>query len=308
MKIKGTVFNIQRYSVDDGPGIRTLVFMKGCPLRCLWCSNPEGQRIEPSLLYVERLCINCRKCTIVCPSGAVEDSSKGLKWNRARCIECFRCVSVCPSEARQVCGDSFTVEQLMAEVEKDRAYYRRSGGGVTLGGGDPLLQSGFCAAFLEEAKKRNLHTAVETCGYAKWEALQAVMRHADLMFMDIKHMDPAQHKKLTGKSNQLILNNIKKASKAIDEIWQEIIIRIPVIPTLNDSESNIESTAEFVKRLGTIKKIELLPYHNMGQIKYLRTKWTKSYPLSGLKRSSDDAMQKLKDIIMSIGIESEIRE
>ncbi|MGD0275608.1 MAG: glycyl-radical enzyme activating protein [Syntrophales bacterium] len=302
----GTVFDIQRYSIHDGPGIRTLIFMKGCPLRCLWCANPEGQRFEPSLLFIERLCIGCQKCISVCPTEAIAASVQGIKWNKEQCDECFKCIEVCHSKARQVCGKLFTVEQLLSEVEKDRAFYRRSGGGVTIGGGEPLSQPEFCRDFLKEAKRRNLHTALETCGYAEWDHLQSEIEYTDLLFVDIKHMNPVQHKKLTGKSNELILENIRRASRVIDGEGKEIIIRIPVIPTLNDSVDNIRATAEFVRGLGKIKKIELLPYHNMGQAKYIRTKWTKPYSLHALEPISRESIQTLKDIVESNGLVAEI--
>ncbi len=280
--------------------------MKGCPLRCLWCSNPEGQRSVPSLLFIEKLCIGCQKCISECPSEAVSKSSEGIKWNKEQCNECFKCVEVCPSKARQVCGKSFNIEQLIDEVEKDRVFYRRSGGGVTLGGGEPLSQPVFCRDFLKEAKSRNLHTAIETCGYAKWSSLESIIEYTDLLFMDIKHMDPVQHKKLTGKSNKLILENIKRAARMIDGEGKEIIIRIPVIPTLNNSEDNMKATAEFVRELKTVKKIELLPYHNFGQSKYGRTKWTMPYLLSALKPMSPESIQKLGDIVESHGLVAEI--
>lgn len=305
-QLQGTVFDIQRYSIDDGPGIRTLIFMKGCPLRCLWCSNPEGQRFQPSLLFIERLCIGCQQCIGVCPTGAVSASDQAIQWHNEQCDECFKCVEVCQSKARQVCGQLFTVEQLLSEVEKDRAFYRRSRGGVTIGGGEPLGQHLFCREFLKEAKKSNLHTAIETCGYAEWNHLQGVMEYTDLMFMDIKHMDPLQHKKLTGKSNELILENIRRASRVIDSEERKIIIRVPVIPALNDSEDNIRATAEFVRGLKTIKKIKLLPYHNMGQAKYMRTKWTGAYSLQKLQPLSGENIQSLKDIVESNGLVGEI--
>lgn len=302
----GTVFDIQQYSIHDGPGIRTLIFMKGCPLKCRWCSNPEGQRFQPSLLFIERLCIGCRKCVNVCSTGAVTESAQGITWHKKRCIECFRCIEVCPSKARQVCGQLFTVEQLLSEVEKDRAFYRRSGGGITMGGGEPLGQPLFSRDFLRQAKMRNLHTAVETCGYAKWNHLQSVIEYTDLLFMDIKHMDSEQHKKLTGKSNKLILENIRRAAAIVDGNKKTIIIRIPVIPTLNDSEENIGATAEFVRELGTINKIELLPYHTMGQAKYMRTKWTRPYSLQALEPVSNERIQTLKDVVESKGLAAEI--
>ena len=198
------------------------------------------------------------------------------------------------------------MEQLLSEVEKDRLFYRRSGGGVTLSGGEPLSQPEFCRDFFKEAKRRNLHTVTETCGYAKWDHLQSIIEYTDLLFMDIKHMNPVQHKKLTGKSNELILENIRRASRAIDGEEKEIVIRIPVIPTLNDSKDNIRATAEFVRGLKKIKKIELLPYHNMGHAKYMRTKWTKPYSLHALEPISGESIQTLKNIVESNGLVGEI--
>jgi len=244
----------------------------------------------------------------VCTKGAIIASSKGIKWNKEQCDECFKCIEVCHSKARQVCGKLFTIEQLLSEVEKDRSFYRRSGGGVTIGGGEPLSQAEFCRDFLKEAKKRNLHTAVETCGYAKWDHLQSIMEYTDVLFMDIKHMNPIQHKKLTGKSNKLILENIRRASRVIDGEGREIIIRVPVIPTFNDSEDNIRATAEFVRGLEKIKKVELLTYHNMGQAKYMRTKWTKPYSLHALEPISGESIRTIKDIIQSTGLIGEISD
>lgn len=242
----------------------------------------------------------------MCPTGAMAVSEREIIWNKEQCDECFKCVEVCPGKARQVCGKSYTVEQLLTDVENDRAYYRRSGGGITLGGGEPLSQPDFCRDFLKEAKRRNLHTAVETCGYAKWNTLQKILEYTDLLFMDIKHMDPLQHKKLTGKSNELILDNVQRTAQVMAGKEKEMIIRIPVIPTLNDSENNIRSTAEFVRGLKKIKKIELLPYHNMGQAKYMRTKWTKPYSLHSLEPISGESLRTLKDIVESNRLIAEI--
>ena len=302
----GIVFDIQRFSIHDGPGIRTLIFLKGCPLRCLWCSNPEGQCREPSLMFIERLCIGCKRCVEVCLEGAVTVSDGQVKWDKEKCKECMKCIAVCPSMARQVCGKQFTVKQLLDEVERDRAYYWRSGGGVTVGGGEPLVQPEFTRGFLKEAKKSNLHTAVETCGYGEWKQLESIMEYVDLLFIDIKHMNPEKHKELTGISNELILENIRKASLLIDGGEKTIIIRVPVVSGCTDSEDNIKAIAEFVQKVGNIKKIELLPYHGMGAIKYDRIKWTKTYQLQGLRPPSDDHMQRLREIVESYGLKGQI--
>jgi len=298
---KGMLLNIQRFSVHDGPGIRTLVFMKGCPLRCSWCSNPESQSREPELGFFQIKCVQCGKCVEACPLGAVTLSSDGeIATDRKICDNCGKCVEACSYEAREMAGEWVTVEYLLAEVEKDRDFYSNSGGGVTVGGGEPTYQPDFVREFLKECQENWLHTAIETCGHAPWKNLEGILEYVDYVLCDIKHMDPAVHKRITGVSNKLILSNIKKI---VSNQAQPIIIRVPIIPGLNDAETNIRATAEFVSGLEKVEGIELLPYHRLGISKY--EQFDKPYPLRELIAPEVDHMEKLEAIIASYGLTPE---
>ncbi len=296
---EGIVLNLQRFSVHDGPGIRTLVFMKGCPLRCLWCSNPESQTVGFQLGFIESRCVGCGKCIEVCPVKAIKRLEDGRIYNnRALCTNCGKCVEVCLYEAREIAGKESAIEKLVKEVEEDRDFYANSGGGVTVGGGEPLIQHGFVREFLKRCQDRWLHTAMETCGHSPWEHLEKVLEYVDYLFYDIKHMDPVIHREITGVSNELILGNIEKI--IANRIVPAIVIRIPVIPGLNDSEANIESTAKFISGLGPVKGIELLPYHRLGNSKY--DQFGMKYKLDELRAPCEDHMQKLNSIIESFGL------
>lgn len=295
----GVVLNLQRFSIHDGPGIRTLVFMKGCPLRCRWCSNPESQKADPQLGFTESRCVGCGKCAGVCPSRAIQVSKEGKAvTDRNICKNCGKCVDVCSYQAREIAGKQAAVEHLLKEVEEDRDFYANSGGGVTIGGGEPLQQHEFVSELLKRCQERWLHTAIETCGQAPWNHLKQVLQYVDYLFYDVKHMDPAAHKRLTGISNKRILENLEKviSTRAVPEI----VVRVPVIPGLNDSEANIRATAEFVSARGSIKGIELLPYHRLGTAKYEGFGMT--YPLRDTAAPGTDHMQELNEIIASFGL------
>lgn len=303
---KGLIFDIQRYSIHDGPGIRTLVFMKGCPLKCKWCSNPEGINKNKTLLFVERNCIGCGKCAGICPQKAISFSEgKGaIDWDKSKCNECMNCVSICASDARQISGTEYSVDEILDILEKDASFYNRSGGGLTVGGGEPALQSEFVSDLLKRTRTElGVNTAIETSSFAAWEKIKPLYENTDTIFTDIKHMDPKTHRELTGVDNTLILENIKKASNLITDTSQKMTIRTPVIPGLNDSEENILQTAMFVKKLKAGTKLELLKYHNMGEIKYSRTKWTELYPLHGTPLKSEEEMEFLGNIARKAGIE-----
>lgn len=300
--LTGTVFNIQRYSVHDGAGIRTLVFMKGCPLRCIWCANPEGQSYGPVLSFRRQRCVNCGACILECPASANSMGGSELVWDKSRCTECLRCISVCVPRAREVCGKEYTIPELLKIVERDRSYFKRSGGGLTVGGGEPLSQGTFVAELLQEASDINIHTAMESCGFGEWTHLERILENLNTLFIDIKHMDSAVHKELTGVGNELILENICKAADRIRGSGKEFIIRIPVIPTLNDSEDNIRATAQFVHQLHAVKYIELLPYHNFGAGKYDQTKWTGEYTLHQLEPPSGEQMECLRSVAAACGV------
>jgi len=294
------VFNIERYAVYDGPGIRTLVFLKGCPLRCLWCANPEGQNIGTELILFPEKCIGCRECIKVCPSNAIVLDGQGrIKTLREKCIACGKCTKVCYPQARKILGQKMTAREVVSEVVKDFSFFDSSGGGVTLSGGEPLMQINFATSILKGCKKKGIHTAVETAAYVPWKNIFKIIKYVDLFFVDIKHMDPERHKALTGVSNKIILKNIS----SIVAYGKEVIVRITIIPGINDCKENIENTAIFVAQLG-IKKVELLPYHLLGVNKYKRL--GRQYPLSDIQIPKVDKLENLRQIVKKEGLICEI--
>ena len=302
MRVTGRVFNIQRYSIHDGAGIRTLVFLKGCPLRCLWCCNPESQRSGPELGFVASRCVSAGECGApcvpACPSGAIRLDPEGRPAvDRGACDACGRCATVCGKDALTVVGREMTGDEVLAEVEKDRPVYRRSGGGMTLGGGEPLAQYRFAAELLAAAREAYLHTALETCGHAPWGHLEEVLRHVDLLQFDIKHLDPARHRELTGQSNGLILDNLKRVASVKPP--QDVVIRVPVVPGCNDSPDDVRATAGFVAGLG-FQQIELVPYHRLGVPKYRQ--YGMPYPLPDCQAAPPDRLEELRKIVNEYGL------
>lgn len=297
----GQIFNIQRYSIHDGAGIRTLVFMKGCPLRCRWCSNPESQKGTPELGFIESICAGeeaCgAPCTAACPVEALAPSAEGRPTiDRRICDDCGLCAEACLHGALKLVGREMTVAEVLAEVERDRAFYRRSGGGLTVGGGEPLAQPVFTAALLEAAQAEYLHTAIETSGAASWRHFEKVLRHVDLLQLDLKHVNPARHKELTGRSNEAILENLRNVLSVMEP--QNVVIRIPVVPGCNDSVENIRESASLVAELG-FTQIELMPYHEFGRSKY--GQYGRVYPLSDAEPVSDAELQSLRELAESCG-------
>lgn len=298
---EGLIFDIERFAIHDGPGIRTLVFMKGCPLRCLWCDNPESQKVSPELALFVGKCIGCGKCLEVCAEGAIYKYGDELRFDWERCTNCGKCAEVCPSEAKKLIGKRVTVEWLVDEIMKDLVFYQKSGGGVTIGGGEPLLQFEFVRQVLEECRKRGISTAIETCGHGEWNQVEKVLDYTDLVLFDIKHMDAKRHRALTGISNDLILENARKISSNGSP---KIMIRIPVIPTLNDSEENIVDVARFVSRLGNIEEVNLLPYHRLGESKYEQL--GREYKLKDLEPLDENGVQGFKEILESYGLKVQV--
>jgi pyruvate formate lyase activating enzyme len=300
-ELRGLVCGVQKFAIHDGPGIRTLVYMKGCPIRCLWCSTPQSQRRRLDLLHVETQCQRCGRCVEACPIGAIMLSEEeGIQIDRVLCNSCAECVTACPNQALELVGTYVTVDELFREVQKDSPFYRRSNGGVTVGGGEPTMQHEFVAAFLDKCQRHYMHTAIETCGYARWEHLDALVRHVDLAYFDIKHMDPEAHKELTGASNELILDNARRVAA-----MRPMIIRIPTVPGCNDSDDNILDTATFAAGLGeNLQRIELLPYHKFGTQTYGRLGM--DYELTDVEPPSDEHMRRLKAIIESCGVKAQI--
>lgn len=281
MTVTGTVINIQRFSIHDGPGIRTTVFFKGCSLRCFWCHNPESIRPRPEIqFYVDR-CIGCRECLAICPQGAHSftgngiDGSMGHAYARDNCVVCGQCVDVCCTAAVELTGRHLSVDDVIAEVLADKAFYTSSGGGVTLSGGEPLMQRAFAFAILEECQSLGLHTAIETAANCRWEDLESVLPVTDLFMMDIKHMDPVRHKEATGASNERILANAKRLAAS----GKPVLFRVPVVPTVNDTVEEISAIAAFVHELGelgvaehnrrlNLPQLELLTFHRLAADKY----------------------------------------
>lgn len=297
-KSKGLIFDIQRYSIHDGPGIRTLVFMKGCPLSCIWCCNPESQSPSQEIMVTPNKCIGCKRCIEVCPTGAAE--KKDPLEARELCIVCGSCVKACPSTARQLVGRYMSLEEVMKEVEKDFPFYQRSGGGMTVTGGEPLMQADFVRMLLKSCQEKGIHTAIETCGYAEWKDFKNVLEYVDLTLYDIKYMNSEKHRELMGVGNELILQNAKKVAK----LGKDMVIRVPVIPDCNDSLENMEAIAEFARTLEGVEEIHLLPYHRLGESKYDRL--GKSYKLKGVKPLDKESLSKQKKVIESYQLKVQV--
>ena len=295
-ELKGMVFDIQRFCLHDGPGIRTIVFLKGCPLRCAWCSNPESQKSKPELLYSLESCLGCGQCIEVCPVEAIQPAERGVEIDREKCIVCEACSQVCPGKALVLSGSQMTVNQVLEHVVRDREFYVASGGGMTLSGGEPLAQPDFTLALLRGARKMGLHTAVETSGMAEMRTVQRVLRETDLILYDIKHYDFVKHREGTGVSNSVILANAKVAAN----LGVEMVFRVPVIPTYNDQIETIQAIAILGVELG-LKELHLLPYHTFGRANYVRL--GRIYPLSDLPSSSIEHMERLKFAAQTAGID-----
>ncbi len=270
----GTIFNIQRFSIHDGPGIRTTVFLKGCSLFCFWCHNPEGRRARPEIQFFPDRCIVCGDCARACAHDGHAFLPDGHVYARERCVVCGRCAADCPSGALELTGRLVTVDQVMVEVLRDRPFYASSGGGVTLSGGEPLLQADFARAVLARCKAENIHTAIETAANCRWRELAALLPVTDLVMLDIKHMDAAKHRAVTGVSNARVLANARRLA----ESGVALMVRTPVIPTVNDSEQEIGAIAAFVAELQSLRaasaptappiSYELLPFHRLAGDKF----------------------------------------
>jgi len=291
----GIIFNIQRYSIHDGPGIRTTVFLKGCPLNCWWCQNPESQTDKQEMIFWEDRCIGCALCSINCPSGAISMKDGKPVTNRNECIMCGKCSRICPARAREIMGSKVSVDDVIKEVEKDLIFYEESGGGATFSGGEPLSQSEFLGALLDGCKEKKIHTAVDTSGYIPWKILERLNSKIDLFLYDLKIMDDKRHKKYTGVSNNLILENLKKLCL----VHHNIFIRFPIIPGINDDDQNIREMGEFLSSL-KIAQINLLPYHFMGIDKYKRLE--RIYKLADIHSPSKEKLSDISTILRNFNL------
>lgn len=282
----GLIFNIQRFCINDGPGIRTTVFFKGCPLDCIWCHNPESKSIESEMFYDADKCVGCQRCENVCPLRCHSFKGRIHLYNRNSCITCGKCADVCMTGALETVGDRKTVEKVLEEVLKDKIFYENSGGGITLSGGEPMMQFEFAYDLLKASKRNSLHTCMETCGFAKEENYKKIAELVDIFLFDYKEVNTEKHKEFTGVSNELIFTNLKM----LDAIGAKIILRCPIIPTLNDREEHFQGIAEMASILNNIIEINIEPYHPLGMGK--AHKLDKNYPLSELSFSDNDTVEK----------------
>lgn len=290
--VSGIIFDIQRFSLHDGPGIRTTVFFKGCPLRCLWCHNPESISPKIELAFYRYKCIGCNSCVLVCPTGALQnDDVDGKKYNEKLCQFCWKCIDICPSRALVLQGKSYKLEEVLNEIVKDIPFYRQSRGGVTLSGGEPTFQFDFCLALLKACKENGISTALDTSGFVSWDKLRDLLPFVDIFLYDIKHMSSEEHRKITGVPNETILENLYR----LDEAGKWIEIRIPIIPGYNDSEENIIAVADFITRLRSVRRVKLLPYHKLG----LSKPWlfNRKRGILELEPPKREDMEKIKELM-----------
>ncbi len=291
----GLIFNIQKYSLHDGPGIRTTVFLKGCPLRCGWCHNPESRSAEPEISWSEARCIRCGECWEVCPQAAAQRPATAA-IDRQQCTRCGQCVAVCVTGARELVGRQRTVSDVLAEILQDRIFYDESSGGVTLSGGEPLLQAEFAAELLAACRGEGLHTAVDTCGYGRREDVQALAAVTDLFLYDVKILDDNRHRQYTGVSNIVILENLRALCEQGANVW----IRVPIIPGFNDDPRDVEATAAWVASLGTVQRMHLIPYHALGTNKAERVGLVPA--MAATAAPSDDLLEALAERARAYGL------
>jgi pyruvate formate lyase activating enzyme len=306
--LNATLFQIQRMSTEDGPGIRTTIFFKGCSLRCAWCHNPEGISPKPQVCWVGNRCIGCKTCLDVCPDGALTFTEEGVAINRKVCSGCGLCAEECPSTAMELLGETRELEDLIAEAVKDTAYFQKSGGGVTIGGGEPAIQAQFAGDFLGSLREMGIHTATDTSGMCPRESLEALLPHTDLLLYDIKEIDPRRHRRFTHSGNARILENLMcvrdcmKSEGYPKELW----IRTPVIPGATATEENIKGIGEFLtSRLdGFVSRWELCAFNNLCKDKYIRLDLDWKYKNCALL--SRPFMEKIAAIARNSGVDPRI--
>lgn len=292
----GTVFNIQRFSIEDGPGIRTTVFMKGCPLRCIWCHNPEGLTIDRQLMWFDVRCIGARDCLAACPRNALELTQSGMVIDRDACDACGKCQEACPAGALEVVGKIYTPEEAFEEVTRDEVFYRNSGGGVTVSGGEPTMQPAFVSALMKLCRGAGMHVALDTCGYSATEPLRTLLELADMALLDLKVLDPARHLELTGVEIEPVLRSAGIIAASGKPLW----VRTPVIPGCTDDPENIAGLARFIEELGGVERWDLLAFNNTCGAKYRRLDM--EWKLEGLPLLDESVMVELADVASASGV------
>ena len=303
-ELTAPVFNIQSFCIHDGPGIRTTVFLKGCPLRCVWCANPESNSARPELMTFAGKCTGCGACIKACPREAISLQERDGKMiavtDRTKCVICGSCTARCVNDAREISGKIMTVRECIDQVAGDRLFYEGSGGGMTISGGEALSRPQFSAHLFAAAHAEGIHTCIESCSYAKRETIDYVYQHIDIALLDVKHMDSSKHREYVGVPNELILDNIRHIH---NDLHVPVIVRVPTIPGYNDSVENIRATAVFAASLGKDVRIHLLPYHKLGESKNENL----GHPFSlGIEPPSDEHMQDLKKVVEQEGVEAQI--
>ncbi len=292
----GMIFNIMRYSIHDGPGIRTTVFFKGCPLRCVWCHNPESISPRAQLMYRADRCVRCGACQEACPHGNISRVDGFFVTVRDRCRVCGACAEACYAEAREIIGRERSADDVMQEIEKDIPFFEESGGGVTFSGGEPLLQHRFLRELLEQCRGKHIHTAVDTSGFAPWPVLEPVAANTDLFLYDLKHIDDGKHHELTGVSNALILENLRRLSA----FGAGVIVRMPIVPGFNDDTASIDAAGRFLSCLPGFQGVHLLPYHRAGMDKYEKLNMVRQMP--DIPSAPDDVIHRTASRLELLGI------
>lgn len=293
----GIIFDIQRFCLHDGPGVRTTVFFKGCPLRCIWCSNPESQRQAPEVFYIQSKCVGCFRCQNVCPAGCIERTGDGyIDIDRSKCTDCLECAKACFSGAIVCKGKTWTVDEVVNEVVKDKLFFKNTNGGVTLSGGEVLAQADFALAILKELKKKGIHTAIETTGYGDTQALLDLASVTDLVLYDFKHHDEQLHEKYTGVSNKKIMINLQTLIQRMG--MDRLLVRVPLIPGFNSDNKSISGIKEALKDMG-ITSVELIPFHQLGKKKYEYL--GREYFFGNAEAMSEEAIKTIKESFVNDG-------
>lgn len=301
-KMAGVTFNILRYTVDDGPGLRSTVFLKGCPLACPWCANPESQHAYPEVSFRAAMCIGCGRCAATCPEHAITLVEGKARIDRERCVRCMTCVDTCLNTAMVRMGDEKTVDEVWKVVRRDRDYYEESGGGITISGGEPLAQPDFVVELFQKFRDEGIHTCLDTTGFASEETLNKVLPLTDLVLFDLKHMDSSKHKEVVGVPTELIHENFKR----IVDSGTPVVVRIPYIPGFNDDDENMKATAEFVKQHAPSAHVDILPYHEYGRNKYESIGI--DYPMPDTQKATEEQLAHSKSFFTELGLDCQVRE